>query len=196
MSLHDAVPEAINHHKSHKKSGPTTLFPHRPPRINRAYAVTDVNTGQQLEYHQLLQLPDLKPIWERVFANELVRLAQGVHDIKGTDTIVIIPPSEIPKERTITYGRLVCDIRPQKAEQHRVRLTIGGERINYPGEKQPKIQISPHPSASGTALYRYQVHGTCAPTSKKSISTPCWTAPNTCNSPSPLYLNKSSTKTS
>jgi hypothetical protein len=108
------------------------------PRINRAYVVTDVTTGQQLEYRQLLQRPDLKPIWERAFANELGRLAQGIRDIKGTDTIVFIPPSEIPKERIITYGRLVCDIRPHKAEQHRVRLTVGGNRINYPGETSTK----------------------------------------------------------
>jgi hypothetical protein len=63
------------------------------PRINRAYAVTDVATGQQLEYHQLLQRPDLKPIWERAFANELGRLAQDVRDIKGTDTIIFIHAS-------------------------------------------------------------------------------------------------------
>jgi hypothetical protein len=37
------------------------------PIINRAYAVTDVATGQQLKYRQLLQQPDLKPIWERAF---------------------------------------------------------------------------------------------------------------------------------
>jgi hypothetical protein len=43
-----------------------------------------------------------------------------------------------PKERTVTYKRLVCDIRPQKAEQHRVRITIGGDRINYPGETASK----------------------------------------------------------
>jgi hypothetical protein len=33
------------------------------PIINRAYAVTDVATGLQLEYRQLLQCPDLNPIW-------------------------------------------------------------------------------------------------------------------------------------
>jgi hypothetical protein len=109
-----------------------------PPRINRAYAVTDVTTGQQLEYRQLLQRPDLKTILQRAFANELGRLAQGVRDIKGTDTIVFIPPSDIPKERTITYGRVVCDIRPHKSEKHRVRLTMGEDRINYPGETATK----------------------------------------------------------
>jgi hypothetical protein len=72
------------------------------PIINRAHAVTNVTTCQQLEYRQLLQQPDLKTIWERAFANELGRLAQGVRDIKGTYTIVFIPPSDIPKERTIT----------------------------------------------------------------------------------------------
>ena len=34
-----------------------------------------------------------------------------------------------------TYGRLVCDIKPNKAETHRTRLTIGGNLIEYPGEK-------------------------------------------------------------
>jgi hypothetical protein len=141
------------------------------PLINRAYTVTDVTTGQHLEYRQLLERAVLEPIWERAFADELGRLAQGVHDIKGTDNIVLIHPSDIPKEKTITYRRLVCDIRPHKADQHRVRLTVGGDRINYPGETATNMQISQHPSASGTALYRHQVQGTCAVMSKKSIST-------------------------
>ena len=29
---------------------------------------------------------------------------------------------------------MVCDIRPHKAEKHRVRLTVGGDQIDYPGE--------------------------------------------------------------
>jgi hypothetical protein len=108
------------------------------PRINKTCAVTDVATGQQLEYRQLLQRPDLKPIWEKAFANELGRLAQGIQDVKGMNTIAFIHAAEIPKERTVTYGRLVCNIRPQKAEQHRVQLTIGGDRIDYPGETATK----------------------------------------------------------
>jgi hypothetical protein len=68
----------------------------------------------------------------------LGRSAQGVRDIKGTDTIAFIAPSDIPKERTIAYGRLICDIHLHKAEQHRVRLTVGGDRINYPGETATK----------------------------------------------------------
>jgi hypothetical protein len=33
----------------------------------------------------------------------------------------------------VTYGRIVATIRPQKAETHCVRLTVGGDRLDYPG---------------------------------------------------------------
>jgi hypothetical protein len=65
-------------------------------------------------------------MWAQAFANELGRVAQGIQNVKGTDKIAFIFASEVPRDRTVTYGRLVCDIRPQKAEQHRVRLTVGG----------------------------------------------------------------------
>ena len=32
----------------------------------------------------------------------------------------------------VTYGQIVCDIREGKAEKNRTRLTVGGNRINYP----------------------------------------------------------------
>ena len=34
----------------------------------------------------------------------------------------------------VTYGQIVCDIREGKAEKNRTRLTVGGNRINYPGD--------------------------------------------------------------
>ena len=46
-------------------------------------------------------------------ANELGRLAQGIRDVKGTNTITFIKKSEIPKGRLkdITYGRIVVSYR-------------------------------------------------------------------------------------
>jgi hypothetical protein len=42
---------------------------------------------------------------------------------------------QIPKDRTITYGRIVIDHRPQKADPNRVRITAGDNLItDYPGE--------------------------------------------------------------
>ena len=40
----------------------------------------------------------------------------------------------IPADRTITYAQVVVDYRPQKEDPNRVRITVGGNLINYPGE--------------------------------------------------------------
>ncbi|KAL7479933.1 hypothetical protein ACHAW6_007838 [Cyclotella cf. meneghiniana] len=40
----------------------------------------------------------------------------------------------IPKDRTVTYAHVVVDYRPQKEDPNRVRITVGGNLINYPGE--------------------------------------------------------------
>ena len=40
----------------------------------------------------------------------------------------------IPKDRVVTYARIVVDYRPQKADPNRVRITAGGNLIQYPGE--------------------------------------------------------------
>jgi hypothetical protein len=38
----------------------------------------------------------------------------------------------VPTDRKVTYGRIVCTIRPQKEEKHRTHLTVGGNLIDYP----------------------------------------------------------------
>ena len=99
-------------------------------------AVIDQETGEKLEYRDLLRHPTLKKDWEISGANEFGRLAQGVGGrIKGTDTIKFIRKEEIPPERRrdCTYGRFVVKVRPEKTkEPNRTRLTVGGNLINYP----------------------------------------------------------------
>eukprot|EP00804_Cyclotella_cryptica_P022655 CCRYP_012469-RC/>CCRYP_012469-RC protein AED:0.37 eAED:0.30 QI:0/0/0/1/0/0/2/0/432 len=42
---------------------------------------------------------------------------------------------DIPRDRTITYGRVVVDYRPQNDDPNRVRITAGGNLIkDYPGK--------------------------------------------------------------
>jgi hypothetical protein len=63
-----------------------------------------------MEYKALSTNPATKTTWVRSFANELGRLTQGVGTrITGTDTIFFIPFARVPTDRTMTYGRLVCD---------------------------------------------------------------------------------------
>jgi hypothetical protein len=84
-----------------------------------------------------MERAEYKPQWTQSFANELGRLAQGVGDrVKGTNTMYFIRHDQVPLDRRkdVTYGRIVVDIRPQKAEKERTRLTVGGDRINYLGK--------------------------------------------------------------
>jgi hypothetical protein len=39
----------------------------------------------------------------------------------------------IPKDRKITYGKIVCDYKPHKKEKERFWLTVGGDRLDYSG---------------------------------------------------------------
>jgi hypothetical protein len=102
-----------------------------------ANAVLDPDTGQAMEYRDLIKSPKTKATWTRSYANELGRLAQGVGNrMKGTNTIFFMPYDDIPQDRRkdVTYGRIVVDVRPQKTEPERTRLTVGGNLINYPGD--------------------------------------------------------------
>jgi hypothetical protein len=40
----------------------------------------------------------------------------------------------ISHDRIVTYARIVVDYRPQKEDPNRVRITVGGNLIEYPGE--------------------------------------------------------------
>ena len=105
------------------------------PLIQSANAVTDPDTGKQLEYKQLINHPNclLRKMWQHSSANEFGRLAQGVGGcIAGTEMIRFIHHHKMLLTRRPTYAHFVCKICPQKAEKERTRLTVGGNLIDYP----------------------------------------------------------------
>ena len=68
---------------------------------------------------------------------DLGRRAQGYKNTPGTNTIRFLSLEEIdniPKDRVVTYTRIVVDFRPQKDDPNRVRITTGGNLIIYPDE--------------------------------------------------------------
>ena len=73
-----------------------------------------------------------KQTWTKSFTKELAQLAQGYKDIQGTDSIYFIRHTDVPKNKTVTYGRIVVDYRPQKADPHRTRLMVEDDCIQYP----------------------------------------------------------------
>ena len=65
-------------------------------------------------------------VWHKYFYDELGRIAQGAGNrVSGSNIIFFIQKPQVLQDRKVTYGRIVCDIKPQKYEIHRIRLTAG-----------------------------------------------------------------------
>ncbi len=91
------------------------------------------------KYHKILadKNDEFRKTWVQGMCKELGRLAQGYGSTKGTNTITFMTHEQIrdiPTDRTVTYARIVVDYRAQKEDPNRVRITVGGNLINYPYE--------------------------------------------------------------
>ena len=98
-------------------------------------SVIDPKTGKKREYRHLVSDPETKPIWDNLMYCELGRLVQGTKEgTVGTETLRFVSLESIPKNRKITYLRILVDIRERKEVKERVRITVGGDKVDYPGE--------------------------------------------------------------
>ena len=95
--------------------------------------------------NKLLSGP-LSTTWTWSRSNMLRSLTQGVgkgqpsgQKVVGTDTIHIIPRYKVPVGTSVTYTNFICDIRPLKEEEHRTRLTVGGNKSNYCGNPSSPV---------------------------------------------------------
>jgi hypothetical protein len=100
----------------------------------QANSVIHPVTGKEMKYSALMKDPRLQLLWARGFGNECGRLFQGIRDILGADTCFFVDLTNIPNDRNITYGKIVCDYKPHKQEKERVRHTVGGDRLDYSGD--------------------------------------------------------------
>ena len=57
-------------------------------------------------------------MWEISFANELGQLAQGIRTVKGKNTVIFIPKTQVPKDKKVTYGKRLCKVKPEKEEKN------------------------------------------------------------------------------
>ena len=100
------------------------------PKFNAMNHIFDEN-GVKQTIDKLLKGKD-QDIWWKSLGNEFGRLAQGIGDrVVSNDTLDFICKSEVPQGKKVTYGNFVCDYRPLKSEPYRVRLTVGGDRLEY-----------------------------------------------------------------
>jgi hypothetical protein len=96
-----------------------------------ANAVICPETGKSLKHQELITKLRYKMKWMRSTANEINRLY-------NTNIIRFIRRSNIPKGRKVTYGSFAVDIKDHKEEKERTRLTVGGDQIEYPGNKSTR----------------------------------------------------------
>jgi hypothetical protein len=70
-----------------------------------AASVIDPETGQAMEYRELIRNPATKTVWQRSAANEFDRLCDGCTGrVNGTNTMRFISVHAVPKSRTVTYA--------------------------------------------------------------------------------------------
>ena len=97
------------------------------------------DTGQIAEYKELSTCSE-GALWRASCADEIGRLCHGhgANMPTGTETMVFIPVSGVPKGTKATYLRIVAAFRPEKANPRRVRFTVGGDRVYYDGDVSTK----------------------------------------------------------
>jgi hypothetical protein len=108
-----------------------------------ALSVLDPTTGYMLEHCQLQHDPWYKTTWDTLYANELGCLCQGIGSgeapnskhVAGTNMFLHISYHNIPshKRKEICHTIVVCEVRPYKDDPDCTGITIGGNRICYPG---------------------------------------------------------------
>jgi hypothetical protein len=131
-----------------------------------ANAVIHPITGKVMEYMALMKEPRLQALWTQGFGKKCGRLFQGIRDIPGTDTCFFIKLTNIPKDRKITFGKIVCDYKPHKKEREHVRMTVGGDILDYSGDVATstadittfKILINSTLSTEDAAIVMMDIH--------------------------------------
>ena len=64
-------------------------------------------------------------------SNEFGRLTKGnAAGVSWTDTMEFICKIDVSSHKKVTYCSFVCNIRPHKKEKHRVRLVVGGDKLD------------------------------------------------------------------
>ena len=78
-------------------------------------------TGEAItKYKKQISIPEFTDVWTTAFGKEFGNRAQGDNKTgeKGTNTLFVMTHEQInniPKDQTVTYGRIVIDYQPQKS---------------------------------------------------------------------------------
>jgi hypothetical protein len=88
---------------------------------------------------KIMHDPATAEVWQTAFGKDFGGMVQGFNKTgqKGTNAMFIMAHDEIrhalAAKKIFTYAYLVVDYRLQKDDPHRIRITAGGNLINYDG---------------------------------------------------------------
>ena len=120
---HSPFPRLLRNKSVPQQYNPTWVMQHIFDENGNKQGLDDLLTGQN------------SAIWKRSISNELGRLSDGIPGrVRGTKAIKWIYKKDVPSNKKVTYANMVCDYRPLKEEKYRVRLTIGGDKLEYDQE--------------------------------------------------------------
>jgi hypothetical protein len=122
---------------------PCVLMKHTKMWVNMGhYANPMVHpvTGRTISsYKKLMHDPATAKVWQTAFGKDFGGMAQGCNKTgqKGMNAMFVMAHDEIRHALTakkfFTYANPVVDYRPQKDDPHRIRITAGGNLIDYDG---------------------------------------------------------------
>ena len=99
--------------------------------------VLDEDTGKLMEYRKIMKKPNYRHLYRKSYTKEIGRLKQGMPGlVECTEKMFFIDKQDILvySWKGVTYGIVVVDYHSDKNEPHCTRLTMGGDRANYPGD--------------------------------------------------------------
>jgi hypothetical protein len=116
-------------------------------KVHQAMTVMDKDMGTLLNYRQLMNSPKYKESMEPVSSQQIWAIGKWhrrAHQKPHQHYRVHLPTQGASRlQESVTYGQFVCLVRPEKAEPNQMQFTVGGDRINYPGEvATPITEIS------------------------------------------------------
>eukprot|EP00804_Cyclotella_cryptica_P006784 CCRYP_019521-RA/>CCRYP_019521-RA protein AED:0.43 eAED:0.43 QI:0/0/0/1/0/0/2/0/348 len=116
---------------THTTSAATRQFPR-----DALSAILNTDTGELLEYRHLIKTQSTAPYGKMHMAKNLVASPKVSRHCQRHQHHSLHCVNKIPPLTSwgVTYGRIVANYRPKKEDPYRIRLTVGGNRITYPGD--------------------------------------------------------------
>ena len=92
------------------------------------------DTSIYMEYRHLIKDPDIRATWTQSAENEFGCFMEVLKIcIIGTKTMKMVHRSNIRKDRKVACTLRVCNYRPHNEEDNRCHITLGRDRVEYPG---------------------------------------------------------------